>query len=84
MYNINARARAMGSTKAAARTDHLLGMAIEGGANTQQSWPRIIAIRPEGAAFQTGGECLRQDARAEDGSFSFVDPPSAFKTQIFC
>ena len=37
-----------------------LGMAIEGGANTQQSWPRIIAIRPEGAAFQTGGECLRE------------------------
>lgn len=36
-----------------------LGMAIEGGANTQQSWPRIIAIRPEGAAFQTGGQCLR-------------------------
>ena len=61
-----------------------LGMAIEGGANTQQSLPRIIAIRPEGAAFQTGGECLRQDARAEDGSFSFVAPPSsAFKTQDF-
>ena len=47
-----------------------LGMAIEGGANTQQSWPRIIALRPEGAAFQTGGECLRQDHARSPHSFT--------------
>ena len=49
-----------------------LGMAIEGGANTQQSWPRIIAIRPEGAAFQTGGQCLRQETPWKTAKFHYM------------
>ncbi|CAB4055663.1 WHRN [Lepeophtheirus salmonis] len=32
-----------------------LGIAIEGGVNTLQSLPRIIAIQPNGAAYRTGG-----------------------------
>ena len=46
-----------------------LGVAIEGGVNTQQALPRIIAIQPEGAAFQTAREQLRvgQLIREVDG-----------------
>lgn len=33
----------------------LLGMAIEGGANTKHPLPRIINIHEKGAAFQAGG-----------------------------
>ena len=29
-----------------------LGIAIEGGTNTQQTLPRIISIQPTGAAYQ--------------------------------
>ncbi len=46
-----------------------LGVAIEGGVNTQQALPRIIAIQPEGAAFQTARDQLRvgQLIREVDG-----------------
>jgi len=32
-----------------------LGVAIEGGADTKQRLPRVIAVQPYGAAFQAGG-----------------------------
>ncbi|XKL67171.1 hypothetical protein PGB90_010591 [Kerria lacca] len=37
------------------KTKPLLGIAIEGGANTKHSLPRIINIHENGAAFEVGG-----------------------------
>ena len=44
-----------------------LGIAIEGGVNTQQPMPRIIATQPTGAAFHTGGLRVGQLIREVDG-----------------
>ncbi|TRY63993.1 hypothetical protein TCAL_02079 [Tigriopus californicus] len=44
-----------------------LGMAIEGGSNTQQPLPRIIAIQPNGAAFNVQGLRVGQLIREVDG-----------------
>lgn len=44
-----------------------LGIAIEGGTDTQQPLPRIISIQPNGAAFQTGGLRIGQLISAVDG-----------------
>ena len=44
-----------------------LGLAMEGGANTQQPNPRIIAIQPNGAAFHTDGLRVGQLIKEVDG-----------------
>lgn len=45
----------------------LLGIVIEGGANTSQPLPRIVNIQPYGSAFSAGGLMVGQVIRSVDG-----------------
>ncbi|XP_043205685.1 uncharacterized protein LOC122372516 [Amphibalanus amphitrite] len=45
----------------------LLGIVIEGGANTSQPLPRIVNIQPYGSAFSAGGLMVGQVIKSVDG-----------------
>ena len=44
-----------------------LGIAIEGGSDTEQYEPRIINIQAGGVAFETAGLCVGQVLKEVDG-----------------